>query len=30
MDYSVIQIVFIFLITFLVAIDQFSFLESLY
>lgn len=30
MDYSVVQIVLLFLITFLVAIDQFSFLESLY
>lgn len=30
MDYSIIQIVLIFVITFIAAIDQFSFLESLY
>ncbi|MGX7013521.1 PTS mannose/fructose/sorbose/N-acetylgalactosamine transporter subunit IIC [Vagococcus silagei] len=30
MDYSIIQILLIFIMTFIVAIDQFSFLESLY
>lgn len=30
MDYSIIQILLVFIITFIVAIDQFSFLESLY
>ena len=30
MDYSIIQILLIFILTFIVAIDQFSFLESLY
>ena len=30
MDYSVIQILAVFIVTFIVAIDQFSFLESLY
>jgi PTS system N-acetylgalactosamine-specific IIC component len=30
MDYSIIQILLIFIVTFIVAIDQFSFLESLY
>ena len=30
MDYNILQILLIFLITFIAAIDQFSFLESLY
>jgi len=30
MDYSIIQILLVFIVTFIVAIDQFSFLESLY
>lgn len=30
MDYSIIQVLLIFIVTFIVAIDQFSFLESLY
>ncbi|MGY3748871.1 PTS mannose/fructose/sorbose/N-acetylgalactosamine transporter subunit IIC [Vagococcus acidifermentans] len=30
MDYSVIQVLLVFIVTFIVAIDQFSFLESLY
>ena len=30
MGYSVLQILLVFLITFIAAIDQFSFLESLY
>ena len=30
MDYSIIQIALVFIVTFIAAIDQFSFLESLY
>lgn len=30
MDYSIIQVLLVFIVTFIVAIDQFSFLESLY
>ena len=29
-DYSIIQIILVFVVTFIAAIDQFSFLESLY
>ena len=30
MEYSIIQVILVFLVTFVAAIDQFSFLESLY
>lgn len=30
MEYSVIQVALVFVVTFIAAIDQFSFLESLY
>ena len=30
MDYSAIQIILVFIVSFIVAIDQFDFLESLY
>ena len=30
MDYTIFQIILVFIVTFIAAIDQFSFLESLY